>query len=69
MKCQRCGQSELFFLFYTDDNSMNEEENTSDDEMMLRRELNKELRTAIVNEDYEKAAELRDKIRAIDVQI
>ena len=46
---------------------MNEKDDKSDDEMFLRRELNKELRTAIINEDYERAAELRDRIRAIEL--
>jgi len=37
-----------------------------DEEMKMRRELNAQLRAAIDSEEYEKAAELRDKIRALE---
>jgi len=37
-----------------------------DKEMNERRELNMQMRSAIENEEFEKAAELRDKIRALE---
>ena len=37
-----------------------------DEEMKVRRELNAQLRAAIANEEYEKAAEIRDKIKALE---
>jgi len=37
-----------------------------DEEMKLRRELNAQMRTAVANEEFEKAAELRDKIKALE---
>ena len=37
-----------------------------DDEMRERRELNVQMRAAVENEDYEKAAGLRDKIRELE---
>ena len=43
-------------------------ENKTDMEMTERRELNMQMRVAIENEEFEKAAEIRDKIRALGVQ-
>jgi len=37
-----------------------------DEEMRLRRELNAQLRAAVANEEYEKAAVLRDEIKALE---
>ena len=37
-----------------------------DEEMSLRRELNAQMRVAVANEEFEKAAELRDKIRQLE---
>jgi hypothetical protein len=37
-----------------------------DDEMSMRRELNVQLRAAIENEEFEKAAVLRDKIKELE---
>ena len=37
-----------------------------DEEMKMRRELNAQMRVAVANEEFEKAAELRDKIRALE---
>jgi excinuclease UvrABC nuclease subunit len=37
-----------------------------DDEMRNRRELNVQMRIAAENQDFEKAAELRDKIRELE---
>jgi len=37
-----------------------------DEEMKMRRELNAQMRVAVANEEFEKAAELRDKIRAME---
>ena len=38
-----------------------------DEEMKIRRELNAQMRTAVANEEFEKAAELRDKIKALEI--
>ena len=40
-------------------------ENKTDVEMTERRELNMQMRIAIENEEFEKAAEIRDKIKAL----
>jgi len=37
-----------------------------DEEMKMRRELNAQMQAAVVSEEFEKAAELRDKIRALE---
>ena len=37
-----------------------------DEEMSKRRELNAQMRTAVENEEFEKAAELRDKIKELE---
>jgi len=37
-----------------------------DKEMSMRRELNKQMRIAVENEEFEKAAELRDKIKELE---
>jgi len=37
-----------------------------DEEMSLRRELNAQMRTAVENEEFEKAAVLRDKIKELE---
>jgi len=37
-----------------------------DEAMKQRRELNAQMRTAVANEEFEKAAELRDKIKALE---
>ena len=37
-----------------------------DEEMKTRRELNAQMRAAIANEEFEKAAELRDKIKELE---
>ena len=42
-------------------------ENKTDTEMTERRELNMQMRIAIENEEFEKAAEIRDKIKALGV--
>jgi len=39
-----------------------------DKEMSLRRELNKQMRVAVENEEFEKAAELRDKIKELETK-
>jgi len=39
-----------------------------DEEMSERRELNMQMRAAIENEEFEKAAELRDKIKALETK-
>ena len=39
---------------------------TIDEEMKMRRELNAEMRAAVASEEFEKAAELRDKIKALE---
>jgi len=44
--------------------ALNSESNT-DTEMAERRELNMQMRIAIENEEFEKAAEIRDKIKAL----
>ena len=38
-----------------------------DEAMVKRRELNKQLHAAVENEDYEKAAQLRDEIKKFDM--
>jgi hypothetical protein len=37
-----------------------------DEEMKTRRELNAQMRAAVANEEFEKAAELRDKIKELE---
>jgi len=37
-----------------------------DEEMKIRRELNAQMHTAVANEEFEKAAELRDKIKELE---
>jgi len=37
-----------------------------DEEMKMRRELNAQMRAAVANEEFEMAAELRDKIKALE---
>jgi len=39
-----------------------------DKEMSMRRELNKQMRIAVENEEFEKAAELRDKIKELETK-
>ena len=39
---------------------------TIDEEMKMRRELNAQMRAAVANEEFERAAELRDKIKALE---
>jgi len=39
-----------------------------DEEMSKRRELNAQMRAAVEKEDFEKAAELRDQIKALEAQ-
>ena len=47
--------------------NMNEDPNYKvDEEMKLRRELNAQMRAAVEKEEFEKAAELRDKIKEIE---
>ena len=44
----------------------NAEDTKVDEEMNLRRELNAQMRAAVVKEEFEKAAELRDRIRDLE---
>ena len=39
---------------------------TIDEDMKIRRELNAKMRAAVASEEFEKAAELRDKIKALE---
>jgi len=49
-------------------NRTKEEDVEVDKEMSMRRELNKQMRIAVENEEFEKAAELRDKIKELEIK-
>jgi protein-arginine kinase activator protein McsA len=40
-----------------------------DEDMSKRRELNAQMRIAVENEEFEKAAELRDKIKELEARM
>ncbi|MDR2599519.1 MAG: UvrB/UvrC motif-containing protein [Oscillospiraceae bacterium] len=62
MECQKCDTNEVVFYFVT----KKREPVEVDESANIRRELNKQMRIAIDNEEFERAAEIRDELKALN---
>jgi len=70
MKCQVCGINGVSFYFISNSDCTEDASNTAkseiDEVMQKRRELHAQMRMAAENEEYEKAAQLRDELKTLE---